>query len=666
MRFFFLILGLFICFASPAKEKKTDTFYLNSTTIESDVLRDQSITINSKEDEKTLFRYKNADDPMFAAPLYNDTSWEKRLSFFTYDELISGKSGEGVAWFRVNVKAEKAFVKKAMGMKFTGAGAMEVFLDGDLLYRVGAFDTNGKHTYYALSSQPVFFSLPDTNAHLIAIRYENKDAKMNDDEMWGLGVSIATANNVYKSGTGSMWVASWFLITLGTVFFTLFLTHFLMFLFYRSDYSNLYFALFTLSLSVLLYYAHYVFSSVFPIDSNSSILVISNTTIVGTTALSAFVAKLFSKRKIFLKIILLLGVITLLISYIDLQIESDFSSIMVGVLMFLSVSYTFVMMIIAMVKKMPGAFILGSGIIVAFAIWGMFIVLGLLGLLKNVNNTFGAVLLLSIVSIPISISAFLAWRFSSTSKNLSKELANVAALSVEKQSILENQNARLENEVAVRTKEIAEEKQRSDELLLNILPQEVAEELKLNGYSKAHRYDEVSVLFTDFVNFTKISEQLGVEELLNELNINFTAFDKIMERHGLEKIKTIGDAYLAVCGLPVNDERHAQNTVNAALDILEFVQKRKQEVPYGLDIRIGINSGSLIAGIIGVKKFAYDIWGDTVNTAARMEQSSLPGKINISEATYNLVKNDFICTARGKLQAKGKGEMEMYFVESAG
>ena len=206
-------------------------------------------------------------------------------------------------------------------------------------------------------------------------------------------------------------------------------------------------------------------------------------------------------------------------------------------------------------------------------------------------------------------------------------------------------------------------KKKTDELLLNILPGEVAEELKQKGESKAQRYDEVSVLFTDFVNFTKISEQLGVEELLNELNINFTAFDKIMEKYGLEKIKTIGDAYLAVCGLPVNDERHAQNTVKAALDILEFVQKRKQEVPYGLDIRIGINSGPLIAGIIGVKKFAYDIWGDTVNTAARMEQNSQPGKINISEKTYGLVKDEFSCIHRGKLSAKGKGEIDMYFVE---
>ncbi|WP_198666901.1 adenylate/guanylate cyclase domain-containing protein [Taibaiella helva] len=212
-------------------------------------------------------------------------------------------------------------------------------------------------------------------------------------------------------------------------------------------------------------------------------------------------------------------------------------------------------------------------------------------------------------------------------------------------------------------RKIAEEKKRSDDLLLNILPAEVAEELKSSGHAVAQQYNHTTVLFTDFVSFTQVSERLGVQELVNELNIYFTAFDGIMEKHGLEKIKTIGDAYLAVSGLPVEKEAHARNAVKAALDIIEFVTRRKQTAANGLDIRIGINSGSLIAGIIGVKKFAYDIWGDTVNTAARMEQSGAPGKVNISGSTYELVKDDFACTYRGKVDAKNKGGMDMYFVE---
>lgn len=213
-------------------------------------------------------------------------------------------------------------------------------------------------------------------------------------------------------------------------------------------------------------------------------------------------------------------------------------------------------------------------------------------------------------------------------------------------------------------RKIAEEKQKSDDLLLNILPHEVAEELKEKGKTSAKHYDEVSVLFTDFVNFTSNSEKLGVQEVLNELNVCFTEFDRIMEKNGLEKIKTIGDAYLAVSGLPVSNDQHAKNAVNAGVEILEFIENRKKENPNTLDIRIGVHSGPVIAGIVGVKKFAYDIWGDTVNTAARMEQNSQKGKLNISGSTYELVKEKFTCEYRGKIDTKGKGALDMYFVNS--
>lgn len=210
---------------------------------------------------------------------------------------------------------------------------------------------------------------------------------------------------------------------------------------------------------------------------------------------------------------------------------------------------------------------------------------------------------------------------------------------------------------------IAAEKSRSDSLLLNILPEEVAEELKQHGSSQARRYEEVSVLFTDFVNFTAVSGQMQPEDLIAELNTCFTAFDHILSRYGIEKIKTIGDAYLAVSGLPVADTAHATKAVMAALDIVAFVKKRKSEHPLAFDIRVGIHSGPLVAGIVGVKKFAYDVWGDTVNTASRMESVSMPGKINISENTYRLVKDMFICRSRGPVEVKSKGLMEMYFVE---
>ncbi len=209
---------------------------------------------------------------------------------------------------------------------------------------------------------------------------------------------------------------------------------------------------------------------------------------------------------------------------------------------------------------------------------------------------------------------------------------------------------------------IQTEKQKSDELLLNILPSEVADELKESGQAMARQFDEVTVLFTDFVDFTKISERLSPHELVSELHLNFKAFDEIIERHGLEKIKTIGDAYMAVSGLPVSNPQHALMAARAALEIQAFVRQRKKGMVHPFEIRIGLHSGQVVAGIVGVKKFAYDIWGDTVNTAARMESSSEPGKINLSGATYALLNGEFSCEYRGKIMAKNKGEIDMYFL----
>lgn len=209
------------------------------------------------------------------------------------------------------------------------------------------------------------------------------------------------------------------------------------------------------------------------------------------------------------------------------------------------------------------------------------------------------------------------------------------------------------------------EKEKSEALLLNILPSEVAEELKQTGNAEARHFDNVTVLFTDFVNFTGLAAGLPPQELVDELHSCFKDFDEIIGKYGLEKIKTIGDAYLAVAGLPMSDVQHAINTVHAAIEIRDLMISRASG-GYKLGgagaIRIGIHSGAVVAGIVGVKKFAYDIWGDTVNTAARMEQNSEPGRINISEASYELVKDRFDCTHRGEIKVKNKGVMKMFFV----
>jgi adenylate cyclase len=220
-------------------------------------------------------------------------------------------------------------------------------------------------------------------------------------------------------------------------------------------------------------------------------------------------------------------------------------------------------------------------------------------------------------------------------------------------------------------KNIAEkERARSDHLLLNILPAEIAEELKNTGESAARQFDEVSILFTDFKDFTKHSAKLSATNLVHEINHCFEAFDGIMDKYGIEKIKTIGDAYMAAGGLPVPTKISVKNTVLAALEMQIFMIRRKNELETvgksGFEMRVGIHTGPAVAGIVGVKKFQYDIWGDTVNTASRMESAGQVGKVNISQATYNLLKHDpqFSFESRGMIEAKGKGQMEMWFVWS--
>ena len=227
-------------------------------------------------------------------------------------------------------------------------------------------------------------------------------------------------------------------------------------------------------------------------------------------------------------------------------------------------------------------------------------------------------------------------------------------------------NARLLRETLEAKKISEREKQRSENLLLNILPEEVAQELKEKGTAEPVSFESVSVLFTDFKGFTKIAEKMSPNELIRELDACFVQFDKITERFNLEKLKTIGDSYMCAGGIPKPNKTNPIDTILAALEIQSLMNqikelKKKLNNPYW-ELRIGIHTGPLVAGVIGEKKFAYDVWGDTVNTASRMESSGSPGMINISGYTYEKVKDFFDFEYRGKINAKNKGDVDMYFV----
>jgi adenylate cyclase len=211
------------------------------------------------------------------------------------------------------------------------------------------------------------------------------------------------------------------------------------------------------------------------------------------------------------------------------------------------------------------------------------------------------------------------------------------------------------------------QKAQIESLLSNILPAEVSKELQQKGEATPRFYESVSVLFTDFKGFTSIADSLSPQQVVAELSECFVAFDNIMDKYGLEKIKTIGDAYMCAGGIPVENTTHPVNMVKASLEILHYMRyknlqrKLSGQVPW--ELRIGIHTGPLVAGVVGKKKYAYDIWGSTVNVASRMESNGEPGQINISMSTYELVKNEFECTYRGKIYAKNIGEIDMYFVK---
>lgn len=224
----------------------------------------------------------------------------------------------------------------------------------------------------------------------------------------------------------------------------------------------------------------------------------------------------------------------------------------------------------------------------------------------------------------------------------------------------------LENKVRERTRDLEKEKERSDNLLKNILPTEIAQELKENGIVKPMYYPSVSVMFIDFVNFTKISEKMNPKDLVHELDKCFRAFDEIIERNGLEKLKTIGDAYMCVSGLPIPNKNHAIQCYEAALEIQTWMNnyraKRKREGKLSWGFRIGIHSGNVTAGVIGAKKFAYDIWGDTVNVASRVESYGKPNKINMSETTYQLIHNSIHFYSKRIASVKGKGKILIFSI----
>ncbi|MDM8544080.1 adenylate/guanylate cyclase domain-containing protein [Desulfococcaceae bacterium HSG9] len=223
---------------------------------------------------------------------------------------------------------------------------------------------------------------------------------------------------------------------------------------------------------------------------------------------------------------------------------------------------------------------------------------------------------------------------------------------------------RKQEQLIEQNKIIRKEKEKSEKLLLNILPAKIVDDLKRFGKTEPQIFEHVTILFSDFVGFTKMSATIEPIVLMRELNDIYTAFDDIIESNRSERIKTIGDAYLCVCGLPEANPDHGENIIKSGIEMIRYIEKRNQSSKFEWKIRIGVHTGKIVGGIVGIRKYIYDIFGDAVNTASRMESNSEPMCINISETTYNIVKDKFDFIERKPIDIKGKGRMKMYFLST--
>jgi class 3 adenylate cyclase len=572
---------------------------------------------------------------------------------------------------------------------------MEIYLNGKLIRNFGtpSADANTEKAEIPLRNEHIVFQFDTTEFQRIDILYSSHKRVKNA----GFNITVSsTKNAIGLLRFTALFFDGLTMLAVGT-FVAFSLIHLLLFFFYKEDKSNLYYGLSTIAITIML-----VLNVVARLMSNpNDVFVLSAFANCTGYVTIYFILRLFyyvfnGRTPVWHWFFLTLTVLAIGTEWHSTKAYSLIPTLYVilSLVEFLRITYK------AIRHKLPGSKQFGFGILAALT-GGVILLITLylvysVGIIKDeisgiapfgyLGKSIAFLILISVpmafYSIPVSMSLFISHKSAETNESLKIQLKKVEELSAEtlrqereKRKMLQGQKKMLETEVQRQTKEIREqheivkkERDRSEELLLNILPAETAKELKEKGHSDAQFIDQVTVIFTDFKGFTVMSEQLTPKELVQDLHACFSEFDRICTKYGIEKIKTIGDAYMAAGGLPVPNTTHAKDVAQAALEMAKVVedgkaQKQAAGEPF-FEIRIGIHTGPVVAGIVGVKKFAYDIWGDTVNTASRMESSGDVGKVNVSQSTYELLKDDpnFAFENRGKIESKGKGGIEMYFV----
>lgn len=667
-------------------------FAISIASTAQDTIRIDSLTRTAQDEIQKMdgiWHYLNGVDSNWNE-IDDRSNWGTSKCQFDLDTLDATFSGS--AWFSKTIwVADSLKGSLAAFTVETNGGAMEIFLNEKRIGKYGtpSSDPSKEKAEVPLYQDLVVFQFDTTNIQRIDVRLSNHQERDHID----FGLTLTSI----KNGTGLMrFLTSAFsgssMLFFGS-YFAFSLIHLMLFFFYKEDRSNLFYGLSTVAIALF-----FLFYLADKLVSDPEVLFFLQGLMKLMGFFSAyFVLRLlynlfYEKAPIWHWAFFALLIVSGSLSWFPGTMSNVFTIVFSA-----GCAVEFIRIIFQIIRqRKPG----GRNISIGILCMVIGIVVFALSQLANeyyygssgnhppnfIIAVFTLMLLIASLmmfySIPLSMSLFISRKSAETNESLKLQLVKVEELSAEtirqerdKQKILEGQKEMLETEVRNQTKEIREqhevvkkERDRSEELLLNILPEQVAEELKEKGEAEAQLIDQVTVLFTDFKGFTAMSEVLTAKDLVSDLNECFSEFDRIVGKYGIEKIKTIGDAYMAAGGLPIPNDTHAQDVIKAAFEMRAFVEagkakKIEQGLPY-FEIRIGIHTGPVVAGIVGVKKFQYDIWGDTVNTASRMESSGEVGKVNISQATYELLKDDseFTFKNRGKIEAKGKGEMEMWFV----
>ncbi|MCF8368375.1 MAG: hypothetical protein K9G76_04975 [Bacteroidales bacterium] len=634
-------------------------------------------SLNQTVELNRFWKYHPGDDTLWADPFYDDNHWDTlstQLNLVKLGDTIF----KGQCWFRLHIRIDSSLRNKTYALLMDQQGASEVYLNGKLINSFGKVsDSIETEKTDNPKMVPGLIQFSDSLQYVLAVRYSNLRAnralKIYREANAGFNLRIKEHDNAMRSLKAQV-NAGFLVLFLFMVFLILGLVHLLLFLFYRQQKSNLYYSIFMLlfaGLNYVVFQSNSITEN--PTLNNKAGFIMSLLFPLFFIPLTGFLYSLFMKKipRIFW-ITVGIAVILSLLYYLDI---SFIPQLYIGFVFLLWIEVTR-LVIRALIKKFDGAWILGIGVLFFILFFtGIMIYVIRFGNIELSGQSafaiaFALMTLAAVLSIPLSMSVYLARDFAKTNVNLSKQLEQVKILSAksleqerEKKRILEGQKEKLEILVTERTKELAAEKEKTEELLLNTLPLKVVNELKQNGKAEPESFEDVTVYFSDIVGFTNISSQLEPKTLIGELNEIFTGFDGIMEKHSCERIKTIGDAYLAVSGMPERNENHAENMVRAAMEIRQFLAERNKTSNIDWQVRIGIHTGKVVGGIVGVKKYIYDVFGDAINTTSRMESSSEPNQINVSETSFLLLKEKFNFRAREPMQIKGKGEMRMYFLE---